>query len=65
MSASLGLRTIAEGVETAEQLAFLKEQGCDEAQGFYYSKALPAARIEDFINARMAAIDSGDPVTSR
>jgi EAL domain-containing protein (putative c-di-GMP-specific phosphodiesterase class I) len=65
MSGSLGLRTIAEGVETAEQLAFLKEQGCDEAQGFYYSKALPAARIEDFINARMAAIDSGDPVTSR
>ena len=61
MSSSLGLRTIAEGVETAEQLAFLREQGCDEAQGYYYSKALPAAQIEAFLSARMAASGSGNP----
>ncbi|WP_025128301.1 bifunctional diguanylate cyclase/phosphodiesterase [Pseudomonas sp. PH1b] len=47
---SLHLNVIAEGVETAEQLAFLKHQGCEEGQGYYFSKALPA---EDF--ARLLA----------
>ena len=37
---SLGLATIAEGVETEGQLDFLREQGCDEVQGYYYSKPL-------------------------
>lgn len=46
---SLGMVTIAEGVETAEQLAFLQEQGCEEAQGYYYSKPLSASRFEEFI----------------
>ncbi|MBP6497727.1 MAG: EAL domain-containing protein, partial [Campylobacteraceae bacterium] len=49
MAQSLGMVTIAEGVETAEQLDFLKAQGCEEAQGYYYSKPLSASRFEEFI----------------
>ena len=39
---SLGLNVIAEGIETAEQLAFLKAHHCEEGQGYFFSKALPA-----------------------
>jgi diguanylate cyclase (GGDEF)-like protein/PAS domain S-box-containing protein len=42
---SLGMRTCAEGVETAGQLAFLKAEGCDEVQGFYLSPPLPASDV--------------------
>ncbi len=49
MAKSLELQTIAEGVETAEQLAYLVDQGCDEAQGYYFSKPLTAADVEPLI----------------
>ena len=49
MSRNLGLQTIAEGVETAEQLAFLREQGCDEAQGYFYGRPVPAKQFEVFL----------------
>ncbi len=45
----LNLKTIAEGVETRKQIELLKTLGCDEAQGFYFSKPLPAAAFEKFI----------------
>ena len=49
MAHSLGLQTIAEGVETIAQLNYLQEQGCDEIQGYYYSKPLLPEMFEIFL----------------
>ena len=49
MASSLGIRTTAEGVETQEQLAWLRAAGCDEAQGFLFSRAVPAAQLPELI----------------
>lgn len=45
MARELGLFTVAEGLETAEQAEFLKKEGVDFAQGWFYSKALPTAEF--------------------
>ncbi|TAN31025.1 MAG: EAL domain-containing protein [Castellaniella sp.] len=49
MAHSLGVTTIAEGVETVEQIQFLKARGCHEAQGFYFSRPLTAGQFEQYI----------------
>jgi EAL domain-containing protein (putative c-di-GMP-specific phosphodiesterase class I) len=50
MGHSLGVRVIAEGVETEAQLAFLKEHGCDDVQGFLFSPAVPAPEFAQFLD---------------
>jgi EAL domain-containing protein (putative c-di-GMP-specific phosphodiesterase class I) len=42
IASSLGLQVVAEGVETREQLAFLRNCGCDSLQGYYFSRPVPA-----------------------
>ena len=46
---SLNLKVIAEGVEDREQFDFLTEQGCDEVQGYYFSRPLPAEAFSRFL----------------
>jgi diguanylate cyclase (GGDEF)-like protein/PAS domain S-box-containing protein len=53
MAHKLGLKAIAEGVETQEQLDLLKAAGCDYAQGFLFSPALPLERFEVLLPSRM------------
>jgi diguanylate cyclase (GGDEF)-like protein len=50
LSHALNMRVVAEGVESVEQLAFLKKQGCDEIQGFVVAKPLPPDMIEAFFS---------------
>lgn len=48
MAHSLGLKTIAEGVETADQLRYLSEQSCNEIQGYYFSRPLAPDAFEAY-----------------
>jgi len=45
MAHNLGMKVIAEGVETRPQRDFLAAQGCDEYQGYYFAEPLPAAQV--------------------
>jgi EAL domain-containing protein (putative c-di-GMP-specific phosphodiesterase class I) len=51
MAHRLNLKVIAEGVETEEQLAFLRENGCDQYQGFLYSEPVPAQEISSLLRS--------------
>ncbi|MDK2779011.1 MAG: EAL domain-containing protein [Pseudomonadota bacterium] len=49
MAEGLGLKILAEGVETAGQLAFMRDNGCDICQGFYFSRPLPLAEFHGWL----------------
>jgi diguanylate cyclase (GGDEF)-like protein/PAS domain S-box-containing protein len=51
---NLGLKLVAEGVETQEQFDYLRQGGCDLVQGFFFSRPVPVAEIIDFIRQRNA-----------
>lgn len=66
MAKSLGLRVVAEGIETLAELTFLQAHHCEIGQGYYFSKSLPAAQfarlLEVGIVATMAAQRLGRPL---
>jgi sensor c-di-GMP phosphodiesterase-like protein len=55
MAKALKLKTVAEGVETAEQLALLKEEGATLAQGFLFSRPIPADEFEAYMAQPMGS----------
>ncbi len=54
MAHALGLEVVGEGVETREQAELLRGQGCDELQGFLFSRAVPAEEFERFLELEKA-----------
>ena len=59
MAHSLGLRVVAEGVETQEQLDILKARGCDEIQGYYVGRPMPARAFAEYVR-EVGSIGSDD-----
>ena len=49
---ALGMKLIAEGVETEEQARFLYDHGCNEMQGYFFSKAVPVNEFEALLKTR-------------
>ncbi|MBP1931674.1 putative bifunctional diguanylate cyclase/phosphodiesterase [Ammoniphilus resinae] len=56
MAHSLDLKVVAEGVETERQLSFLKEQRCDQAQGYYFNRPLSAEHLESMLMKQGAEV---------
>ena len=64
MARPLQCEVVAEGVESAEAWAFLQELGCDLAQGYYCSRPLPAAELEQWVrNTCWSCIDNVQPTS--
>jgi diguanylate cyclase (GGDEF)-like protein/PAS domain S-box-containing protein len=61
MGKSLNLTVVAEGVETLEQETFLRDQGCDETQGYYFSRPIPSDQFADLLRRNVASQGSAAP----
>lgn len=61
MAHSLGLRVVAEGVETEGQLRFLRKQRCDEIQGYYFSPPVPVEAFESMLREDRRLVLQRDP----
>ena len=59
MARALRMRTLAEGVEQPEQLAFLQEHGCDSIQGYLFSQPLPPEAFVAYLQQQRSAADEG------
>jgi EAL domain-containing protein (putative c-di-GMP-specific phosphodiesterase class I) len=59
LAANLNLQVISEGVETADQLAFLREHGCSQMQGYYFSRPVPATAIASVLDENEAQLVAG------
>lgn len=60
---SLGMQVIAEGVETVEQEAYIIAQGCNEGQGYLYSKPLPARELTTYLKQARRLNSAANPAT--
>ena len=56
----LGYRVICEGIETKEQARIMKDAGCEEVQGFLFSKPLPIDAYEDYVYGEKTVFGSRD-----
>jgi diguanylate cyclase (GGDEF)-like protein len=62
MARVLSMTVIAEGVETREQADYLRQHSCDEFQGFYFSKAVPADEFIKLLQTQVAAGEKDEPI---
>ena len=53
ISKHLGVKTVVEGVETKEEIDFVRKLGCDLIQGYYYSKAMEKEEFEEYFSKNM------------
>jgi EAL domain-containing protein (putative c-di-GMP-specific phosphodiesterase class I) len=63
LSKDLSINVVAEGIETAEQLAFLRNCNCDEGQGYFISKPKSADELLEFMLRKGADSDAQSPVS--
>ncbi|MFA7318697.1 MAG: EAL domain-containing protein [Sulfuricella sp.] len=65
MAHSLGLNVIAEGVETEGQLEYLRSHGCDEIQGYFFSRPVPVSDFEQMLRSGRKLVQNGPADESR